>query len=112
MKNENVVLLREIVTYNDNISGDNSDTTDFEPSIANKGFNIGDVFMVFEFVDYDLSGLLKSSGFVLSDLQVRSYLFQLLSGVKFLHEHNILHRDLKSANLLVTRNNILKIADW
>jgi serine/threonine protein kinase len=37
---------------------------------------------------------------------------QLLSGVKFLHQHKILHRDIKSANLLITKNNVLKIADW
>lgn len=134
MKNENIVCLREIVTYNEETDTKMSDEMK-EDSIADKGFSIGDVFMVFEFVDYDLSGLLSSPGFVLSEQQVRriayiltcymllpyasvymsqvkSYMKQLLSGVNFLHEHKILHRDIKSANLLITKNNVLKIADW
>eukprot|EP01035_Chromulina_nebulosa_P038082 gene38082-51435_t len=112
MKNENIVCLREIVTYNDEETEGKTSDEMKEDSIADKGFSIGDVFMVFEFVDYDLSGLLKSPGFVLSDQQVKSYMKQLLSGVRFLHEHKILHRDIKSANLLITKNNVLKIADW
>ena len=37
---------------------------------------------------------------------------QLLRGVGHLHELNILHRDLKTANVFVTRDNNLKIADF
>ena len=73
----------------------------------------GDVFMVFEFVDYDLSGLLKAKPDLFNNRdRVKSYLRQLLDGVSFLHSKNILHRDIKSANLLVTKGNVLKIADW
>ncbi len=104
-KHENIVLMREIVTYN-------GDDNDQEPTIMGKDFSIGDIFMVFEFVDYDLSGLLKSSGLNLTEAHVKSFLKQLLEGVKFLHENNILHRDIKSANLLITKGNVLKIADW
>jgi cyclin-dependent kinase 12/13 len=106
MKNqhENIVYLREVVTYNDHDSD--------EPTVRDKGFNIGDVFMVFEFVDFDLSGLLKSGRITCTEEHVKSFLHQLLKGVQFLHSSNILHRDLKSANLLVTKGNVLKIADW
>lgn len=100
----NIVELRGVVSYN----GDDKS----EPTILDKDFSIGDVFMVFEFVDYDLSGLLKSSGLVLTEMHIRSFLKQLLSGVNFLHENKILHRDIKSANLLITKGNVLKIADW
>lgn len=102
---ENIVYLREVVTYNGPEDHE-------EPTTKDKGFNIGDIFMVFEFVDFDLSGLLKSLGLVITEAHVRSYLKQLLRGVEFLHENNILHRDIKSANLLVTKGNVLKIADW
>jgi len=70
MKNENIVCLREIVTYNDDSNDKLSNDEAKEESIKDKGFSIGDVFMVFEFVDYDLSGLLKSPDFVLTDMQV------------------------------------------
>ena len=43
---------------------------------------------------------------------VKCYMKQLLSGLHYLHVKKILHRDIKSANILVTRNNVIKIADW
>ena len=36
----------------------------------------------------------------------------MLSAVKHLHEHNIVHRDLKVSNLLLTDKGCLKIADF
>jgi len=35
---------------------------------------------------------------------------QVLSGLKILHERNIIHRDIKSANIFIS-NGIYKIAD-
>ncbi len=58
------------------------------------------------------TGLLKSQNVHLSEEHIRSYTKQLLEGVNFLHENKILHRDIKSANILVTAGNVLKIADW
>lgn len=78
MKNENIVCLREIVTYNDEETEAKTSDEMKEDSVADKGFSIGDVFMVFEFVDYDLSGLLKSPGFVLSDQQVMRFTYILM----------------------------------
>lgn len=37
---------------------------------------------------------------------------QLLNGLYFIHNNNILHRDMKSANILITRTGILKLADF
>eukprot|EP01037_Dinobryon_pediforme_P042288 gene42288-52552_t len=53
LNHKNVVHLREVVTY----GGDESHN---EEHLVKQGFNIGDVFMVFEYVDYDLSGVLKA----------------------------------------------------
>jgi serine/threonine protein kinase len=106
MNHPNIVNLREIVIYDDG-EADNS-----EPTVRDKDFNLGDVFMVFDFADYDLCGLLKASGLQWTDQHKKCYLYQLLSGVHYLHQHKILHRDIKSANILVTKNNVLKIADW
>jgi len=37
---------------------------------------------------------------------------QLISGVKYLHEEGVMHRDIKGANLLLSKNGILKLTDF
>ncbi|GJN16880.1 hypothetical protein PR202_gb03905 [Eleusine coracana subsp. coracana] len=48
----------------------------------------------------------------LSTLTVKCYMKQLLSGIEHCHNNGVLHRDIKSSNLLVSSDGILKIADF
>ncbi len=43
---------------------------------------------------------------------IKSFLFQLLKGVAYIHSKLVLHRDLKPQNLLISRQGQLKIADF
>ncbi|KAK3242809.1 hypothetical protein CYMTET_47512 [Cymbomonas tetramitiformis] len=47
-----------------------------------------------------------------SEKVIRMYTQQLLQGLEFLHRHQIMHRDIKGANLLVDNNGIVKLADF
>lgn len=55
---------------------------------------------------------LRKSGNKLDESVVWCYISQILKGLKTLHDLNILHRDLKSANIFLTKDQkTLKIAD-
>lgn len=68
--------------------------------------------MVTPYMDHDLSGLLDNPSIKFTVPQIKCYLQQLLEGLKYLHENKILHRDMKAANLLISNEGILQIADF
>jgi cyclin-dependent kinase 1 len=72
----------------------------------------GRLYLVFEYLDKDLKKYMESCSDHLSPALVKSYLFQLCRGLAFCHARGVMHRDLKPQNLLVTRDGILKIADF
>lgn len=68
--------------------------------------------LVFEYLDQDLKKYLDVCDNGLEPAIVKSFLFQLLTGVAFCHHHRVLHRDLKPQNLLINREGELKLADF
>ncbi|CAD6266377.1 unnamed protein product [Miscanthus lutarioriparius] len=70
------------------------------------------LYLVFEYMEHDLAGLLATPGFKLTEPQVKCFMQQLLSGLDHCHNRNVLHRNIKCASLLLVNNGILKIADF
>jgi len=69
--------------------------------------------LVFEFLDQDLKKYLDACGDAgLEPYTVKSFLFQLLQGIAYCHQHRVLHRDLKPQNLLINMEGELKLADF
>ncbi|KAL2195514.1 kinase-like domain-containing protein [Corynascus similis CBS 632.67] len=89
----NVVKLREVVV------GD--DTSRIE-----------NIFLVLEFLEHDLKSILEDMPEPFLASEVKTLLRQLASGVAYLHDNWILHRDLKTSNLLLNNRGQLKIADF
>ncbi|KAD6795722.1 hypothetical protein E3N88_06618 [Mikania micrantha] len=70
------------------------------------------LYLVFEYMEHDLTGLASLPGVKFTEPQVKCYMQQLLSGLDYCHSHGVLHRDIKGSNLLIDNNGILKIADF
>ncbi|KAK4352543.1 hypothetical protein RND71_028061 [Anisodus tanguticus] len=49
---------------------------------------------------------------VLKLSQLLSFAIDVCKGMEYLHQNNIIHRDLKTANLLMDSNNVVKVADF
>ncbi|KAL1813064.1 hypothetical protein ACET3Z_023129 [Daucus carota] len=70
------------------------------------------VYLVFEYMEHDLARLLSRPGLTFTEPQIKCYMKQMLRGLDYCHRHGILHRDIKSSNLLAGSDGILKIADF
>ncbi|KAM0342245.1 hypothetical protein ACHAPU_009650 [Fusarium lateritium] len=71
-----------------------------------------DCFMVFEYLSHDLTGLLNHPTFKLEAAQKKDLAKQMFEGLDYLHTRGVLHRDIKAANILVSNEGVLKIADF
>lgn len=92
-KHENIVNVREILI----------------------GSNADKIYLAMEFVEHDMKNLMDTMhkrGKRFSFGEQKTLMRQLLSGLKHLHDNWILHRDLKTSNLLFSHKGILKIADF
>ena len=59
-----------------------------------------------------LADYLENRGGKLTEIEVKCFIFQLLQGLKSLHNNKIIHRDLKPSNLLLDDKYELKIGDF
>lgn len=96
LDNDNVVRIKQVLNS--------------KPSAKNK-FR-GNFYLLFDYMPYDLTGLIdKKIKFSLG--QVKNMMQQLLKGMRYLHnEMNIAHRDIKGANILISKEGQVQITDF
>ena len=65
-----------------------------------------------DFCEHDLAGLLECKEVHFSLGEIKNIMQQLFNALSYIHGNNILHRDMKSCNILMTRTGELKLADF
>ncbi|CAL4103636.1 unnamed protein product, partial [Meganyctiphanes norvegica] len=98
LNHENIVNLKEIVT-------DKQDAIDFR-------HDKGSFYLVFEYMDHDLMGLLESGMVDFNEQHNASIMKQLLNGLNYCHKKNFLHRDIKCSNILMNNKGQVKLGDF
>lgn len=69
----------------------------------------GAFYLVFEYMDHDLMGLLESGLVHFNESHIKSFMRQLLEGLDYCHKKNFLHRDIKCSNILLNNKCVLNI---
>uniref|UniRef100_A0A8C7U944 cyclin-dependent kinase n=1 Tax=Oncorhynchus mykiss TaxID=8022 RepID=A0A8C7U944_ONCMY len=76
------------------------------------GSNMDKIYIVMNYVEHDLKSLMETMKQPFLPGEVKTLMIQLLRGVRHLHDNWILHRDLKTSNLLLSHKGILKVGDF
>jgi len=70
------------------------------------------VFIVMDFIEHDLKGLMQDMRSPFLQSEIKTLMLQLLSAVALMHDNWIIHRDLKTSNLLLNNRGEIKVADF
>jgi len=70
-----------------------------------------ELYIVLDFMAVDAHKIIYSNNHISLD-HVKFMLYQILSGLKYIHAANVIHRDLKPSNILINADTTLKICDF
>ena len=76
------------------------------------GSALDQTYLVMEFLEHDLRTLQENMQDPFVPSEIKTIMWQLTSAVGYLHDHWILHRDLKTSNILMNNRGEIKIADF
>ena len=69
--------------------------------------------IIMEYADGgDLNEKIKSQKSYFQEEQILNWFCQICLGLKYIHEHKIIHRDLKTQNIFLTKKNEIKLGDF
>ncbi|RMZ99128.1 MAP kinase kinase kinase [Brachionus plicatilis] len=72
----------------------------------------GPISIIMEYIEgVNLEKIIKIQG-VLAELTIKTYCRQLIDALAYLHSKNIIHRDIKSTNVMIESENFVKLVDF
>ena len=92
----------------------NREREKIENSKRNEGGELpgcGNIYLVFEYVDHDLGGLIDAK-YSFHPRAIKCIMKQLFEVLDYLSEKKIVHRDIKSSNILISNRYHVKLADF
>lgn len=104
-----VTALREIQTLS---AAKHRHIVDLREVVVGEKGNVDDIFLVMDFLEHDLKTLMDDMEEPFLPSEVKTLMLQLGSAIEFLHDRWILHRDLKTSNILMNNRGEIKIADF
>ncbi|AGO10631.1 AaceriABR177Cp [[Ashbya] aceris (nom. inval.)] len=69
-------------------------------------------YMILPYMVADLSGILHNPRVTLEMADIKNMMLQIFEGINYIHCKKFMHRDIKTANILLDHKGILKIADF
>lgn len=70
------------------------------------------LYLVFEATPSDLRKVYRSGEFAMTESHIKTIMYNLLCGIKWIHSAGIVHRDIKPANVLIQQDCTVKICDF
>lgn len=68
--------------------------------------------LVFEYCDRTVLDELVANPKGVPEPMIKKITYQVLKAVEFCHNHNCIHRDVKPENILITKQNVVKLCDF
>ncbi|CEP60766.1 cyclin-dependent serine/threonine protein kinase SGV1 LALA0_S01e18448g [Lachancea lanzarotensis] len=109
LNHKNVIKLIEMVYDYPPTESTNGSSSPANPTTNN---NFKSFYMILPYMVADMSGILHNPRIKLEMGAIKNILLQVFEGVNYIHCQKYMHRDIKTANLLIDHKGVLKIADF
>lgn len=109
LKNDNLVSIQREIAIMKKIRHKN--VSSLYEVIDDKNEN--KIYIVIDYIDNGTILKKKENNYErINSKKVKKYLYQLTAGLKYLHKHNIIHRDIKPDNILLDKNDNVFLVDF